>query len=46
MGLNVCKSMGLDYTHPRVPKKLADMTVKLLFIIFEKSWLLGVVLGD
>ena len=40
------KSVGLDDMHPRVQKKLTDVVIKALSSIFEKSWLLGEVLGD
>ena len=46
MKLNVCKSMGLDDIHPRVPKEIADVDAELHSIIFEKSWLSGEVPGD
>jgi len=46
MGLNVYKSMGLDDTHPRVLKALADVVSKAPSSILEKSWLAGRVPGD
>jgi len=40
------KSMGLDGIHPRVLKKLVDVLVKPLSIIYQQSWLTGEVPVD
>lgn len=46
MKLNVYKPMGLNDVYPRVLKELASVVAELLFIVFEKSWLLGKVPED
>ncbi|KGL87637.1 hypothetical protein N301_03126, partial [Charadrius vociferus] len=44
--LNTHKSMGSHGVHPRVPRELADVIAKPLFIIFERSWRTGEVPED
>ena len=44
--LNRQQSMGSDEVHPRVLRKLADVVVKTLSIIFERSQQSGEVPGD
>lgn len=38
--------MGLDKTHPRVPKELVDVVARPPLVIFVKSWQPGEVSGD
>ncbi|KAK4816812.1 hypothetical protein QYF61_023499 [Mycteria americana] len=44
--LDPYKSMGPEVIHPRALRELADAVVRLLSIIFEKSWRLGDVPED
>ncbi|KFP51828.1 RNA-directed DNA polymerase from mobile element jockey, partial [Cathartes aura] len=44
--LDIHKPMGSDGTHLRVLKELANVTVRLLSIIFERSWQLEEVPHD
>ncbi|KFV44899.1 hypothetical protein N341_04094, partial [Tyto alba] len=44
--MNVHKSMGPDRIHPRVLKKLADVTAGPLSIIYQRSWESGEVPPD
>ncbi|GAB0178132.1 mitochondrial enolase superfamily member 1 [Grus japonensis] len=44
--LDTNKSMGPDGMYPQVPRDLADVTAKLLSIIFERSWRTGEVPED
>ncbi|GAB0206514.1 hypothetical protein GRJ2_003117000 [Grus japonensis] len=44
--LDTHKSMGLDGTHPRVLRELAEVLTKLLSIIYQQSWLTGEVPVD
>ena len=44
--LNVCKSMDLDEMHPRIQRELADVALKPLSMIFEKSQWSGEAPGD
>jgi len=39
--LKIQKSMGPSEMYPRVPRELADIVVKPLLMIFEKSWWSG-----
>ncbi|KAJ7422535.1 hypothetical protein BTVI_13710 [Pitangus sulphuratus] len=40
------KSMGSDGIHPRIMRELKEEITKLLSIIYQQSWLSGVVPGD
>lgn len=44
--LNIHKSMGPDERNPRLLRELADIVVKPLLMIHEKSWKLGEIPGD
>ena len=44
--INVHKSMDPYGMHPRVLRKLAGMTARLLSVIFERSWRKGRVPED
>ncbi|GAB0206375.1 mitochondrial enolase superfamily member 1 [Grus japonensis] len=44
--LDTHKSMGLDGTHPRVLRELAEVLTKPLSIIYQQSWLTGEVPVD
>ncbi|KFO06970.1 RNA-directed DNA polymerase from mobile element jockey, partial [Balearica regulorum gibbericeps] len=44
--VTIHKSMGHDEINPRVPRDLADVVVKPLSMIFEKSWHSGEVPSD
>ncbi|KAJ7414762.1 RNA-directed DNA polymerase from mobile element jockey [Willisornis vidua] len=44
--LDPCKSVGLDGTHPRILKELADVITKPLLMISEYSWESGEALAD
>ena len=44
--MNIQESMGPEEMHPEVLRELADVVVKTLSTIFEKSWLSSQVPGD
>jgi len=44
--MNIHKPMGPNEMHPKVLRELADITVKPLSVIFERSWQSGKVPGD
>ncbi|PKU34385.1 rna-directed dna polymerase from mobile element hypothetical protein [Limosa lapponica baueri] len=44
--LDMHKSMGPEWTHPRVLRELVELFIKLLSIIYQQSWLTGEVPAD
>jgi len=44
--MNIQESMGPEEKHPEAMRELADVVVKTLSTIFEKSWLSSQVPGD